>query len=183
MARLHCVDPLLERRAEVATKRCTCCKTVKPISDFYPKRTGSKHYSTCKECGKAKSRQAYADNRDKRLAYSRRYIETPEGQAVQKRSALKFRYGITLEAYAALLAVQEGRCAICRADQPGGRWNKNFFVDHDHRTKMVRGLLCHNCNAGVGHFFEDPVRMQRAIEYVLKHQQPARGRGDAIDET
>jgi len=55
---------------------------------------------------------------------------------------------------------QRGRCAICRntLDRP--------HVDHDHETGKVRGILCPNCNVGLGHFASDPVRLRRAIAYV-----------------
>jgi len=51
-------------------------------------------------------------------------------------------YGLTPEGYAALLDVQDGKCAICRARPV----SKRLAVDHDHKTDAVRGLLCSRCN-------------------------------------
>lgn len=65
-----------------------------------------------------------------------------------------------------MLAAQGGKCAICESTSPGGRWNKNFFVDHEHDSGRVRALLCHNCNAGIGHFFDDIERLRKAIAYL-----------------
>lgn len=75
--------------------------------------------------------------------------------------------GLTLESYQALLAEQQGRCAICRIDKPGSRID-NWCVDHDHRTGQTRGLLCTNCNQGIGKFKDDPNNLKRAAEYLEK---------------
>lgn len=56
-------------------------------------------------------------------------------------------YGLTPEDYDKMLLSQNGVCAIC-GSEPGGRW-KRLFVDHDHVTGAVRGLLCHLCNTAL----------------------------------
>lgn len=52
--------------------------------------------------------------------------------------------GVTDDEYAARLAAQGGRCAICGTTPKTRRLN----VDHDHRSKdnRIRGLLDHRCN-------------------------------------
>lgn len=63
------------------------------------------------------------------------------------------RYGLSVEQYNALVEKQHGLCAGCgRLPKPGGRAgvNRFLFVDHDHSTGAVRGLLCQPCNAAVG---------------------------------
>jgi hypothetical protein len=52
---------------------------------------------------------------------------------------------MTVEDYEKMVIRQRSACAICRADQPGGR-GKHWHIDHDHETGRVRGLLCHICN-------------------------------------
>ncbi|WP_245712906.1 endonuclease domain-containing protein [Micromonospora nigra] len=39
-------------------------------------------------------------------------------------------------------------------------------LDHDHRTGGVRGILCFNCNGGLGRFRDSPARLARAITYL-----------------
>lgn len=51
-------------------------------------------------------------------------------------------YGIDAEQYDALLELQGGKCAICRARPK----SKRLAVDHDHKSGAVRGLLCSRCN-------------------------------------
>ena len=58
---------------------------------------------------------------------------------------LRRRYGIGEKEFQELLAEQGGVCAICGAPDPQ-------HLDHDHRTGWVRGILCFNCNGGLGQF-------------------------------
>jgi hypothetical protein len=78
-------------------------------------------------------------------------------------------YGLTVADYDRMLAAQRGRCAICRSQTPKGpgRWH----IDHDHVTGQVRGLLCNNCNRGIGFLEDDPEVIKRAAAYVAKHRQ------------
>lgn len=72
---------------------------------------------------------------------------------------LKRRYGLSIEEVSAQTALQRGLCAICRAAPAA-------HVDHDHTSGRARGMLCFNCNGGLGQFFDDPVRLARAIDYL-----------------
>lgn len=65
----------------------------------------------------------------------------PDVKAARNRKATLAHYGLTEEDYANLLSEQGGVCAICRKTPKG-----SLAVDHDHKTKSVRGLLCAFCN-------------------------------------
>lgn len=80
---------------------------------------------------------------------------------------LKRQYSITEEQYEAIFKKQDGRCAICFCRQHYQR----LSVDHDHKTGMVRGLLCTNCNRGLGRFFDSALRLQNAAAYITKAQE------------
>jgi hypothetical protein len=72
---------------------------------------------------------------------------------------------MTHEMYDFMLQQQSGRCAICdRPPAPGAK--KRLAVDHNHQTATVRGLLCLDCNTGIGKFSENQDRMRAAIEYL-----------------
>lgn len=83
---------------------------------------------------------------------------------------LRYKHGITLEQYNTMLEEQRGKCKICGA--LGGRINprtqrpSNLSVDHDHKTNQIRGLLCDDCNTGLGKFKDQPKLLERAIHYL-----------------
>ncbi len=84
---------------------------------------------------------------------------------------LKRAYGITLAQYDAVLEQQNGNCAICGnlehvLDKNGKR--RALAVDHCHNTKVVRGLLCTNCNKGIGHLKDSIELLESAITYLKK---------------
>lgn len=67
---------------------------------------------------------------------------------LQRRAWLRWKYGLTLEQYERMLEAQKGGCAICtRSPEENG---SPLSVDHCHKTKRVRGLLCKTCNRDVG---------------------------------
>jgi hypothetical protein len=70
-------------------------------------------------------------------------------------------------AYADMFDAQHGECAICGRSTPGGpNRHDRLYVDHDHATGRVRGLLCMRCNVGLGYFRDDPELLATAIAYL-----------------
>jgi len=75
----------------------------------------------------------------------------------------QYKYGISQAEYEAQMEAQGSRCAICgSADWPG----KGPHTDHDHMSGVFRGILCGNCNNGLGMFGEDPARLRAAADYL-----------------
>lgn len=77
---------------------------------------------------------------------------------------LKFRYGITLSKYEALFSHQNGTCAICGIPENASK--HRLAVDHDHTTEVVRGLLCFQCNIGIGSFRDNLELFSEALHYL-----------------
>lgn len=126
-------------------KHCPRCKTVKLLGEFpVSKNRADGRAGWCKQC--------YSDHR----------VENFE--EVRRRERMK-RYGISDGEYERRMEEQGGKCAICRATcvQHG----ETLSVDHDHSSGKVRGLLCANCNRGVGPFGDNPSLLVRAAEYLM----------------
>lgn len=80
----------------------------------------------------------------------------------QRMRLLKGTHGLTLDDYDGMLEKQNYGCAIC--GESNG--NRVMFVDHDHETGKIRGLLCARCNSAIGLFDDDIKKMAKAIEYI-----------------
>jgi hypothetical protein len=82
---------------------------------------------------------------------------------------LKRIYGITLEQYMQMFTAQNGKCSICKTSN-----TKKLHVDHCHLTNQVRGLLCNNCNNGLGRFYDNIEYLKNAILYLTNHDHETR---------
>ena len=83
--------------------------------------------------------------------------------------ALKSKYGLTLAQRDAIVNEQSHRCAIC--EEPLSDNPRLVHIDHCHATNKLRGILCSNCNHGIGKFRDSPERMFKAISYLQAHSQ------------
>ncbi|WP_219463786.1 endonuclease VII domain-containing protein [Nonomuraea rhizosphaerae] len=136
---------IVREKVEVpaGSKYCPRCKEVKAVTEFgrnRAERSGLAAY--CKPCHNTVMRE----DRIQKHGSTRNYH-------------LKRRYGITEDDFDRMLAQQEGLCAICRV-VPG------TFVDHCHATGLVRGILCFNCNNGLGHFSDSTALLEVAAHYL-----------------
>lgn len=167
---------------EMVGVTCSRCKETKPATAFgKDKRKVNGLSSWCKPCCSyaasrwARNNRQRADETRRRLrdGWSPERKEQELAKRRQRDAARKdhlvawrrqYFYGLSSEDYANLLLAQGGQCAICHADQPGGRhgWN----VDHDHKTGRVRGLLCRACNMSLGGFKDDVEILLSAVRYL-----------------
>lgn len=144
-------------------RTCKTCDKSLPLSNFY-ERNGYPQ-KDCKDCVKAQRREEYKVKAEQKRAYQRTYrAADPERTAEHnRRYRFKSRYGITPQQYDEVLDSQNGVCKVCDRPCPTG---ERLTVDHDHLTGAVRGLLCRNCNAGLGNFKDDPELLERALQYL-----------------
>ena len=129
----------------------------------------------CKPCTKAWHTAHYQrpEVKARHREQGRRWREANKQRQreMDLRSRLKTVYKMTTDQYEAMLAQQGHGCAICGSSDPKRKNALRLFVDHDHATGEVRGLLCHPCNLLIGHAEERPDVLQKAIEYVSKRRQ------------
>lgn len=91
----------------------------------------------------------------------------------RRSNELKRIYGMTIAEFNAKLEAQGGKCAICGTTDPGGNSSGNqvsWPIDHNHKTKQNRGILCSKCNMMIGLLKESPEIIASAIEYLRKHE-------------
>ena len=150
-------------------------------------------YAANPELFKERNHRYYMAHREQRLADAKRYYERdPQAKNEYRRRhrlenvemyrardrarwspkrALYGRlrpHGLTVADYEAMLAAQGNACGICRRPFEGIP-----AIDHHHASGVVRGLLCSNCNVGIGHLREDPALFRAAIAWVEKNREKA----------
>lgn len=76
-----------------------------------------------------------------------------------------WKYPINKEEYKEMVLRQENLCAICKRPEQSMRF-KILSIDHDHSSGKVRGLLCGNCNRGLGLFKDNPEILISAADYI-----------------
>jgi len=90
-----------------------------------------------------------------------RFID--DGIDAKTRFKLK-QYNLLPEEYLKLKKEQNYKCKICfKSEEENG---KALAIDHCHKTSKVRGLLCDNCNRGIGHLQDDINILESAIKYL-----------------
>ena len=98
-----------------------------------------------------------------RETHKNRYNSIPVYREIQKDYHRKWKFELAPGKYALMLSEQLRVCAICHGTNPDGR---NLMVDHNHESGQVRGLLCVNCNLGIGKVGENSQRLMAAIAYL-----------------
>ena len=134
-------------------KKCTTCGLEKQHTEFPPRRR------KCRECVAEYLKAWKAENHEK----------------VREYKILK-NFGVTYHKYEEMHKQQKGLCAICQKPELALMFGKEMklAVDHDHNTGTVRGLLCCNCNRGIGLLKDNPEWLRRAAEYIEKDRPEGR---------
>jgi hypothetical protein len=134
-------------------KTCTKCGELKPLNEYYRsirKDRKLQEESHCKSCCSIRKKKYRLENKDKIRADNK-----------------KRNPGWDIDRYNQYVELQGNRCAICGTDKPG---LSDWCADHCHTENKARGLLCVQCNAGLGYFKDNPEYLQSAIDYLKKWQ-------------
>lgn len=122
----------------------------------------------CKNCNQEKPLEAFKNTSSRcRICLDCLKISKKKSWTSDKKRNYQFltRYGITLETYNTMLAKQNNACAICLT--PVHELSTQLHVDHCHKTGKVRGLLCYNCNSGLGRFKDSKFNLSQALHYIM----------------
>lgn len=143
-------------------KICRLCNKKIPIVEFSKRKENIDGYdSRCKICSKKETKKRYHKNKSDPEFIKRKRISSLF-------SAIKTKYGLTKDDYNELLNKQNGVCVICK--EVNNKEIKgtavNLAVDHCHKTGKIRGLLCNNCNSGLGFFKDNIELLNEAISYL-----------------
>ena len=128
-------------------KVCAGCKIEQPLQNFYNSLGEfDRLHSHCKKCDRKRLAAAHIKNPTRRTDNARRK-----------------NYGISPEEVCSMKQTQQNKCPGCL------REFSNLFrehIDHDHVTGKIRGILCGNCNSGMGLLKDDPAILLRLAAYL-----------------
>lgn len=124
-------------------KVCVNCNKEKNFPEEF--KSASNRCRVCLECSKEVKRKIGASDSKRNNQYFK-------------------RYGITLNDYEKMLKIQNYCCAICTIHI--SELSSRLHVDHCHTTGKVRGLLCFNCNSGLGRFKDSKSNLLNAVTYI-----------------
>jgi hypothetical protein len=132
-----------------ATRKCNDCDTELPVSEFFIKKGKTevqyRFNSPCKSCANVNR------NRNYHASYFR-----------------KMKYNVSDLEYEQMLIKQNYSCAIC--EEHYSKFNKALSIDHCHNTGKIRGLLCGNCNSGIGMLKDSITLVKSAANYLAKYK-------------
>jgi hypothetical protein len=139
------------------TKTCTKCNQDKPVEEYHRRSDTGKLRSWCKVCHNTKGLSKY--HNDPHVKSSHRLAS--------RRSSLK-KYGLDEAKFDEMFRTQSGTCKICgeSIEKTSTDVRKSACVDHCHTTGVVRGLLCWDCNVGLGKFKDVPQLLINAARYL-----------------
>lgn len=167
-------------------KICSKCGETKPQAEYYKDvaaKSGRK--ALCKTCKKKYAQIYYAKNREKCVAYIKRYHKEnrehireqrnkPETLKMNRNNLLLKKYNITLEQYNLMAKTQNNICGICEKPETRkiARLNESpiLSVDHCHKTGQIRMLLCSRCNTILGLIEDDLDLLYLMISYLKQYQ-------------
>lgn len=151
------------------SRKVYCSKNCKTVAD---KRLMKSKYDANPEEARRKAREAYLRNHDENKAKMRERAKQARklNASLFKKNKIKSTYGLSAEQYLGMLDSQKSKCAICFKEISGEVNTKELkaVVDHNHKSGIVRGILCLHCNSIVGYSREDRGVLLAAIDYLKK---------------
>ena len=131
-------------------------------------------YKKNREKARAYHRMHYRKNAEREKAQARAYSQSHKSviKVRLRLGHLSRKYGLTPEQFRELVQKQGGRCPLCENLLRLGTDGLNSFhapVDHDHKTGKTRGILCINCNLGLG-LIERSGWLEKAMKYINSFQ-------------
>jgi hypothetical protein len=135
------------------TKICKKCKVEKPLSEYSHKRPKNRPpglQPRCKTCSSEDTKLWNLKNKE-----------------TSKDRYLKRTYGISESEYNSRLINQNNRCPLCNKEFSFNTFGPDSpVVDHCHTHGHVRGIICNECNRGLGYFRDNPEALRKAAKYL-----------------
>lgn len=151
-------------------KHCNGCDQDLLLNQFRLRMDGTRPRSKCKKCEANSYRQYKKNNVDKvKKAKRSWYKRNPDKVKLMAIRRFCKKTNISFDKVKTYMDGHSRLCDIC-GNPP--HYFKYLSIDHCHTTGEFRGLLCANCNNGLGFFKDNPLLFDKAKEYLLTHSLP-----------
>jgi len=134
-------------------KTCIRCGEFKSLDNYHNKSKNKDGLeNSCKQCKALYHKERYKNPKVREM-----------GRKASRKHSMK-KLGISQEEVDHFYEIQCSRCAICFITEK--EHGKLLALDHNHATGKARGLLCQQCNTGLGNFKDDVGLLQKAMVYL-----------------
>ncbi len=152
-------------------KCCGPCERVLEDQKFYIKRykngtVGLRSY--CKDCSRKERdtwRASSSRDNERNKQYNKEHAAEIRGKKLANNYWPELTWQAALDKWRSMYTAQNGKCLF-------GHETTRLHVDHCHETGKVRGLLCYNCNNGIGRFKENIDVLKQVVIYLEKNKEP-----------
>lgn len=76
------------------------------------------------------------------------------------------RYNMTRLDMISMHESQNGKCKLCNKEIQLFQKYNGGYIDHDHQTDEVRGVLCHPCNTVIGYVENTGLSLEKMNNYI-----------------
>ena len=147
------------------SKKCSKCGIIKSFAEYFKDRRRAVGIRCrCKACCTEDTIEWRVKNRSEYNNYAAAWRAKNPGK--QHANDIKRNYGLDIASYNGMLADQRCLCKICGKQHEPTRSRGRLYVDHCHKTGVIRGLLCSSCNYALGKFKDDPTLLEKAAAYL-----------------
>lgn len=142
---------MVQKWTQCGKKVCNLCGELKPREDYYEIKNTSRVSGRCKECVALASKEFKEKNPFR-------------NSEANHKSHLKKTYGLTIEQYNELKEKQNHSCFVCGRHE--SELERRLAVDHNHKTREIRGLLCNYCNHRIVGKHTDGDLLRQIADYI-----------------
>lgn len=151
-------------RDKMGATKTHCLRGHERTPENLSKGGKSGKHKYCLVCRRESQKNKSTEVKEAEATYQRQWRKNNPDKAYV--ISVRYKYGLEPEELAKILTSQNNQCAICSLDFSFDSIESKPYLDHCHKTEVVRGALCMKCNSGLGQFEDDCERLLKAVEYL-----------------
>lgn len=151
---------------KIGKKGCNTCGKILEVENFQKQNTKIGYRGSCKFCRHQNDRKKEAKTFLNECEFWHKLnsntTERLRVKQIQNNFSISFEEALSLYHKS-----QNGCCSVCKKTKVENK--KELSIDHCHVTGKIRGILCSNCNSGIGLLKDSIDILELAIEYLKQN--------------